>query len=66
MSYREQGENVVLTISKNQYLMLMMALGIAAGTVCKQDERDLFRTLVKLTNSLNIGNPNYKPYEESE
>jgi len=62
MSYSEQDGNVVLTMSREDYQMLMIVLGYATGGAIKDAWTPASR-MFELTNRLNEGNPNYKPYQ---
>ena len=62
MSYSESPDGkVVLTMSRIDYEMLLMALGATSGT-------NIFdmRTILELLNRLNEGNPHYTPYQIPE
>jgi hypothetical protein len=59
MSYREENGQVVLTMSREDYQLVLMLLG--AGT---SGERIVtWNKALALLNRLNDGNPNYTPYE---
>ncbi len=57
--YREENEQVVLTLTVADYEQLLMALGIAAGA-CRVGELDWHLGLV---NRINEGNPRWTPYK---
>ncbi|MCU1338813.1 MAG: hypothetical protein JWO19_4394 [Bryobacterales bacterium] len=57
MSYREENNQVVLTMSRDDYETLLMALG--AFTVYAYNPA----RILEVCNRLNEGNPNYTPYE---
>ena len=61
MSYREENGRVILTISREDYEILLMALG--ALTVVKLNEPGEPQRMLGLVNRLNQGNPNYTPYQ---
>lgn len=64
MSYREDNEQVVLTMSREDYERLLMMLGELTGHVLS-GARSLWApdVVMSLLNRLNEGNPNYTPYE---
>lgn len=63
MSYSEENGQVVLTMSRDQFGVLLMALGFAIGGAMKQNDTEIASRFVRLSNSLNEGNPNYTPYK---
>jgi hypothetical protein len=69
MSYREENNQVVLTMSREDYELLLMVMGSAFGVAKKFDGNLGLITadrVLGLTNRLNQGNPNYRPYEVAE
>lgn len=64
MSYREQDGQVILTMSREDYEWLLIALGsaMAAG----YSNQDWIQRMLGLTNRLNEGNPHYTPYHQVE
>ena len=56
--YREFEDNVMLTMSKDDYLQLLMMMGFATG---KSTPERVNRWL-KLVNRINEGNPHFTPY----
>ena len=62
MSMRRENGRVLIDIDEGEYLQLMMALGNATGSAIKQNELDLTHALFRLANSINEGNPNFRPY----
>lgn len=61
MSYSEENGKVVLTMSREDYEMLLIVLGYATGAAIKDDWTPV-RRMFELTNRLNKGNPSYRPY----
>ena len=61
--YAEVGDTVVLTMSRDDYNLLLLALGMAAG---RENDRDRFTAALALANRLNDGNPSWKPYKVPE
>lgn len=61
MGYREEGGAVVLTMSREDYNALLMALGYVAGASGGL-WKDM-RFALGLVNRLNAGNPSFTPYE---
>lgn len=62
MSYREENGQVVLTMSREDYVALLLRLGLAAGWAAKEGA-ELFREHIKMLDRLNEGNPHYTPYQ---
>ena len=62
MSYREENGEVTLTMSRDDYDLVLMVLGYATGGAVK-DGWIPPRKLLELTNRLNGGNPRYAPYQ---
>ncbi len=62
MAYKREGDTVFLTMTVDQYELLLLALGYATGAASK-DGSSFFWTFVRLVNELNEGNPNFTPYE---
>ena len=65
MAYREESDQVVLTMSREDYQLLLMVLGYATGGAIKDAWTPASR-MFELTNRLNSGNPNYTPYQVGE
>lgn len=81
MYAQDDKDNVVLTITKEEFAELLMQLGYALGALQgAKEQRDFlvrpekkreeerirvraFNRALKLANSINDGNPNWKPYE---
>lgn len=62
MSYREENGQVLLTMSRDDYQMLLIVLGYATGGAIKEHWTSATR-MFELTNRLNEGNPHYTPYQ---
>jgi len=58
MSYREENGQVVLTMSREDYELILIAIGAFTGLNLFQKGR-----LFAFMNRLNEGNPNYTPYQ---
>lgn len=63
MAYSEKDGQVVLSMSREDYDIVLMALG--ALTALTWDKQKGARML-DLVNRLNSGNPNYTPYEVAD
>ncbi len=64
--YTEDSDgHVILTISHGDYDSLLLCLGFASGSAMKEGELPLAHCFLKLANSINIGNPDWTPYETS-
>ena len=71
MSYREENDQVILTMSREDYDKVLMLLGLGTGIVRRNsgDSPAASRLLDKclaLMDRLNQGNPNYTPYQLGE
>jgi len=62
MSYREENDQVILTMSREDYGLLMMLLGggMAGERIVTWDKG------LSFLNRLNEGNPRYTPYQVGE
>jgi hypothetical protein len=63
VSWKREGANVVLTLTQDQYEMLTLALGIAAGRASRDGDTSAFNCWLILANAVNEGNPGWTPYE---
>lgn len=61
MSYREENNQVILTMSREDYAQLIFVLGIATGHMLKEGEK--IDGMLGFMNRLNEGNPHYTPYQ---
>jgi hypothetical protein len=59
MSYREENGQVILTLTRDDYDLMLLMLG--AGSVAVSFDRSL-----PFLNRLNEGNPHYTPYQAPE
>ncbi len=66
MSYSEENGQVVLRMSREDYDLLLMSLGMATGVANKQRIFAHGQSIVMLCDRLNEGNPNYTPYQVPE
>lgn len=61
MSYREEGDKIILTMSREDYTTLLMELGGAMFLHIKDGDSGADKALAWL-NRLNEGNPHYTAY----
>ena len=61
MSYSEQDGQVILTMSREDYDIVLMALGAFTALTWNKGKDD--GRMFVLLNRLNSGNPNYTPYQ---
>jgi hypothetical protein len=54
--------NVAITMTRDDYDSLLLALGRATGCCSRDGDRAGAYRLVALINRLNAGNPHYRPY----
>jgi len=62
MSYSESNDQVILTMSREDYQLVLMLLG--AGTA--GEHVISWKKACELLNRLNSGNPHYTPYQVEE
>jgi hypothetical protein len=64
MSYREENDSVILTMSQLQYERLLMVFAMATmrGMELRKDFPGAVENTMELLNQLNEGNPDYRPY----
>jgi hypothetical protein len=60
VSWKREGDVVTLTLTKKQFDQVLLALRIATGQAEGSPEA---HTWFRLSNAVNKGNPNWKPYE---
>lgn len=65
MSYREEGDQVILTMSREDYNKLLMTFALATmrGIEYRGDFPKAVESTLSLMNRLNEGNPDYLPYQ---
>ncbi len=62
--YRDLDDgNVQLTLSRDDFQQLMFFLGVAAGSLARDGEKQQGRLVFALLNRMNEGNPLYRPYQ---
>lgn len=61
--YRKQGDRVIIDISEDEYVSLLVTLGIALGAVMQRADPAFTDGILRLANSINEGNPRFRPYE---
>jgi len=61
VSYREENGKVVLTMSREDYAVILLALGAySAQFLARSGE---LQSILGMMNRLNSGNPHYTPYQ---
>ena len=65
MSYHEENGQVVLTMSREDYELILMALGGVTARALLPGGTRHRPTVLNLLNRLNEGNPHFTPYEIS-
>ena len=64
MAYREdQDGTVIITLTHADYDKLLLCLGYASGSAMKEQEYTIADSFLELANSVNQGNPQWRPYE---
>jgi hypothetical protein len=56
-------ERVQLDLSRDDFDVLLYALGCAIGAASKGGNRELVKSMLGLANEINAGNPNWTPYD---
>ena len=64
--YREENDQVVLTMSVEDYQKFLMLLGAGTAVLTKRGGIFDINNTLELLNRLNSGNPNYTPYQVEE
>lgn len=59
LGYSQEHGVVVLRLTPEDYSLLLVALGMATGSLVPEQ----MRTMLDLVNRINAGNPNFRPYE---
>lgn len=60
--HTETNSTVRITLTRDEFDLLLLSLGIAAG-MASEDNPKLFRSIFRLVNAINDGNPNFTPYQ---
>jgi hypothetical protein len=55
-----------ITLSDDEFYLLMLALGLASGEALKRKDHPHVMRLFRLANAVNRENPNWTPYEIPE
>jgi hypothetical protein len=63
MSYAETKDGtIILSLNRDDYELLLLILGFATGAAWAQDIDHFANSFIALSNRLNEGNPNFRPY----
>lgn len=60
MGYKETDDVITLTMSREDYERLLMAIGIATGWQSREGQR--IRDWLEFVNRINVGNLRFVPY----
>jgi hypothetical protein len=52
-----------IELSREDYEVLLLALGIATGVSMRDENRELANRILALTNTVNKDNPDWTPYD---
>ena len=63
LGYKTDGKTVTLTMTREDYMWLIISLGYAVGATRNDGVSSLHLGSLALANRLNAGNPNWTPYE---
>lgn len=66
MTYIEQGENVRLDMTRDEFDQLLLMMGSVAGAALRQNDLQQFYKWLKFANLVNATNPNFTPYKIPE
>jgi hypothetical protein len=61
MSYRLENEQVILTLTRDEYDRLLLFMALLTGYL-RTSESDL-NPILSFLNRLNLGNPDWTPYQ---
>jgi hypothetical protein len=62
---RRENDRIYIELSAQQFEVLLLGLGMAAGCAAK-DNPGLFRSLLRLANAVNEGNPEWMAYRAED
>ncbi len=63
LGFSRDGDTITLRMTRDDFGLVMMALGIHAGSAEDADTSGpLFWSRIALANRLNVGNPDWTPY----
>lgn len=62
MYAEDQDGNVVITLNRQDYDSLLLCLGYAIGGATKDNALDIANVFLRLANTVNQGNPDWRPY----
>jgi hypothetical protein len=63
MTYTEEGDNVTLEMTRDDYARLLMIVGIATGSAFGQGTTSHAWSIIRFINELNRTNPAFTPYK---
>lgn len=63
MNFKRENGLVHVTLKNQEFDLLLMGIGMAAGLVSLEGNKPLFRQLTRLANAVNDGNPDFNPYD---
>ncbi len=64
MYTEDQYGQVIITLTHNDYNHLLLCLGFASGAAMQKGEYQMADRFLRLANTVNLGNPDWTPYEE--
>jgi hypothetical protein len=64
--YSETNDSVIIKLRHSEYETLLVVLGYALGSAVQNQEPQLADVMLKLSNAINEGNPNWRRYATSE
>lgn len=66
MKYSENGDSITIEMSRSDYDMMLVMLGMAAGVASRDTHKKNLWQFMDFVNRLNAGNPRFIPYEIPE
>lgn len=61
--FTKTDNGVCIEMSEDDFSLLLLTIGFAAGAQHQRNDKRSFNRSLKLANTINEGNPNWKPYE---
>ncbi len=66
MAFRREGDDIYLKLTADQYDMVLVALGMAAGLAARENHPKGYRCWLRVADEINEGNPQWQPYNVPE
>ncbi len=66
MSHFAPSAAVTITLTADDFDMLLLSLGMAAGVCLRDGRKGLALKVIELSNKVNVNNPRWIPYDTSD